>query len=334
MGRPAYRSWRLPAPAGRMGVVPVPEALRRLSQSPEFWFSLLTDDGPDDLPGSPEELRISLPVAGGYGLVLDLDLLRGERTLGLRRPATSEPVQLGWAAPGRPYPAVLLFSELELCARVIALDEPDLPHPGLVVALLARFAPAGPGDDPAEVRAVLQAAFRSLRRDVAEPDAEASGPATPGPEQDPLPLFDDAAWWPRPPTPSAQVLDDEAVDTFLTTAAAAGPDVRGGSRFPAQDLTELVRRARARLSRLPQEPWCEATGVLPLARRIAADGDLGPVPELLGTLTETGCDHPTVLDALSEPLVRTEAYWMVETLAGAEPGTLLRRHLVSAARLG
>ena len=47
----------------------------------------------------------------------------------------------------------------------------------------------------------------------------------------------------------------------------------------------------------------------------------------LGALTEAGCDHPTVLDALSEPLVPAEACWMVETLAGAEPGTLLRHHL-------
>jgi len=44
-------------------------------------------------------------------------------------------------------------------------------------------------------------------------------------------------------------------------------------------------------------------------------------------LTEAGCDHPTVLDALSEPLVPIEACWMVETLAGALPGSLLRRHV-------
>ena len=44
-------------------------------------------------------------------------------------------------------------------------------------------------------------------------------------------------------------------------------------------------------------------------------------------LTEAGCDHPTVLDALSEPLVPAEACWMVETLAGGRPGTLLRRHV-------
>jgi hypothetical protein len=318
-----------------MGVVPVPEALRRLSVDPDFWTALLTDepvapltdDGVTDIAtlGVPAELRISFPVAGGYGLVLDLDLSRRERTLGLRRPAAAEPVQLGWAAPDRPPAAALRFGELELFARVIALEDPLLPHPGLVVALLSGFAPEGPEDDPAEVHAVLEAAYRSLRRDV--PPA---GPG--GPEQAPLPFFDDAAWWPLPPAQSAQVLDEGTIATLLT-AGSAGPDVRGTSRFPTHDLTEAVRQARTRLSRLPHEPWFD-DAVLPLAWRIAASGDLGPVSELLGTLTESGCDHPTVLDALSEPMIAVEACWMVEALAGVEQGTLLRRHLVGGPRLG
>ena len=313
--------------------MPVPEALRRLSQDPGFWSGPLTDDGSaptDVLDEHPDELRVTLPVAGGYGLVLDLDLVAGERTLGLRGPASSEPVHLGRVVPGLPYPAVLGFAELEVCARVIALDDPDLPHPGLVVALLAGFAPAGPGDDAAEVAAVLGAAYRSLRRDVA-PVAAAHGP-----EQAPLPLFTDAAWWPRPAQPSARVLDEGAITTFLTAAlrtAPSGPHAGRAARFPTEDLTELVRRARRRLARLPHEPWFDTALVRPLARQIADTGDLGPVTDLLDTLTETGCDHPTVLDALSEPVVPVEACWMVETLVGAEPGTLLRR-VVGAARLG
>jgi hypothetical protein len=329
-----------------MGVVPVPEALRRLSQDPRFWSFLLVDDGTTaDMSalGAPDELRISLPVAAHHGLVLDLDLACGEQTLGVRGPASSEPVQLGRAAPGRPHPSVLSFAEVELCARVIALDDPSLPHPGLVVALLSRFAPAGPDDDPAEVNAVLESAYRSLRRDVpgpgpkrAGPEADRTagdGPEGDGPEQEPLPLFADAAWWPRPPAPSSRVLDEGTIAALLIPAPA-GPDVRGDARFPIHDLTELVRQARARLARLPQEPWFDTDRVLPLARHITATGDLTPVGRLLGTLTEDGCDHPTVLDALSEPMVSVEACWMVETLAGAEPGTLLRRHLVGTARLG
>jgi hypothetical protein len=302
--------------SGQDGVVPVTEALRRLSEDPRFWSGLFGRAGAIPDP-DPAELRVNLPVTGGYGLVLDLDLVTGEQALGLREPAGSEPVQLGWAAPGRPYPAALRWHELDLCARVIALEDPTLPHPGLVVALLSPFAPLTADDDDSSVAAVREAAYRSLRRQVPPP-------VPVGPEQAPLPLFAAEAWWPQPPQVSPQVIDEAAVAAY-TAPAGAGLEVRGGSRFPREGLAELVRQAAQRLSRLPQEQWYAE--VRPLARHIADTGDLRPVNHLLGVLTEAGCDHPTVLDALSEPLVPIEACWMVETLAGALPGSLLRRHV-------
>jgi hypothetical protein len=249
--------------------------------------------------------------------VLDLDPATGDSALGLREPAGSEPVPLGWAPAGGPYPAALRWWELELCARVIALEDPTLPHPGLVVALLSPFAPATADDDATEIAAVREAAYRSLRREVPEPAAT-------GPEQTPLPLFASEDWWPAPRRESPQVLDEAAI-AALTTPAGARLEVRGGSRFPHQGLRELVRLCADRLSRHRQGD-CYA-GARPLAERIVGTGDLRTVSELLGVLTEAGCDHPTVLDALSEPLVPIEACWMVETLAGAEPGTLLRHHV-------
>jgi hypothetical protein len=300
--------------SGQDGRVPVSEALRRLSEDPAFWSLLLTDDG---APADERELRVALPVTGGYGLVLDVDLATGEQALGLRGPATSEPVQLGWSAPGGPHPAALRWHELDLCARVIALEDPTLPHPGLVVALLSPFAPVTADDDASAVAAVREVAYRSLRRDV-------PAPAPTGPEQTPLPLFAAPHWWPAPQGASPQVLDEAAIAAY-STPASAHLEVRAGSRFPHHGLAELVRRAAARLSRLPQEQVY--AGTIPLARHIAATGDLRPVGALLGALTEAGCDHPTVLDALSEPLQPIEACWMVETLAGAVPGTLLRHHV-------
>ena len=129
------------------------------------------------------------------------------------------------------------------------------------------------------------------------------------------------------------MLSEGAIAEYATPAPVA-VEVRGGPRFPAAGFAELVRHAAIRLSRLPDEQWYGDARVLRLARRIAASGDLRPVTDLLGVLTEAGCDHPTVLDALSEPLVPVEACWMVETIAGAEPGSLLRRHLVGDAQLG
>ena len=297
-----------------MGHVPVSEALRRLSEDPTFWSLLRA--GPS-APLDDRELRTSLPVTAGYGLVLDVDLRTGEQSLGLREPATSEPVQLGWSEPGRPYPAALRWHELDLCARVIALEDPTLPHPGLVVALLSPFAPVTPDDDASAVAAIREAAYRSLRREVA-------APAQIGPEQAPLPLFVSQQWWPTPAGESPQVLDEAAIAAY-TAPAPVQLEVRTGKRFPREGLTELVRRCADRLARQRQDR-CYAEA-LPLAEHIAATGDLRPLPELLGTLTEAGCDHPTVLDALSEPLEPLEAWWMIETLAGAAPGTLLRHHV-------
>lgn len=292
--------------------MPVSEVLRRLSLEPGFWTGEISD--PDLLP---ELLRVSFPVVDGYALILEIEQPSGERTLGLRRPVASEPVQIGWAPAGGPYPASLRWWELETCARVIALADPTLPHPGLVVALLGPFAPPTADDDTAAVAAVREAAYRSLRREVPPP-------APTGPEQTPLPLFTDDRWWPAPAAPSPQVLDEAAI-AELSHPARAIEEVRADKRFPHEDLTDLVRRATARLADLPEQEWYATTR--PLARRIADSGDLGPLPDLLGALTEAGCDHPTVLDALSEPLVPLEACWVVETLAGAEPGTLLRHHV-------
>jgi hypothetical protein len=306
-----------------MADVPVSEALLRRSADPTFWAALRPGGAP--ITRLSGELRASFPVAGGYGLVLDVDLSTGEQSVGLRGPASSEPVQLGWAAADRPHPAALRWWELDLCARVIALDDPTLPHPGLVVALLSPFAPATPDDDAAEIAAVREAAYRSLRRDPGDlPEDPGDLPEDPGPEQAPLPLFDDARWWPARPAPSAQVLDEAAIAAW-TTPATTSTEVRSGPRFPHDDLTRMLELAAERLRSIGDQP-CYA-GVRPLARRIAVSGDLTGVPDLVGALTEAGCDHPTVLDALSEPLVPEEACWMVETLAGAAPGSLLRRRV-------
>jgi hypothetical protein len=290
--------------------VPVPEALLRLTENPDFWTGASGDD-----PSA--ELRVTFPVIGGYALVLDLDPATGERTLGLRGPAHSEPVQLAWAPGAGPAPAALRWWELDLFARVIAWEDPTLPHPGLVVALLSPFAPPTPDDDEPSIAAMREAAYRSLRRDV--PPAEPSGP-----EQAPLPLFTGDDWWPTPAVLSPQVLDEASI-AELSRPDRAYQEVRHSSRFPRELLADLVRRSAAHLEAVSSVQWYADTR--PIARHILDTGDLRPIPALLGALTEAGCDHPTVLDALSEPLVPAEACWMVETLAGAEPGTLLRHSL-------
>jgi len=269
--------------------VPVPDALRTLSHDPAFWAdyffrtSLVGD--PD-----PAEVRATFPVAGGYALVLDLDRRYGTYALGLRTPSSVEPIPMAWDDRSRWHPHGLLWPELELIGQVVALDDPTLPHPGLPVALLCRFAPITTEDDPAAVRGLLGAALRSLRVQV------------PPAEQEPLFPY------------SPRVLTDAQVDDYLEvpgegvagTLRYAGSDV-----FPFDELAELVRLARKRIARVAAEPWC--------TERVQALARTGDAAALLAALESAGCDHPTLHDALAEPVTPAEAAWVAEALTGGSP---------------
>lgn len=269
--------------------MPVPDALRALSHHPAFWAEYFFRTTPYADP-DPAELRATFPVAGGYALVLDLDRQYGTYALGLRTPASPEPIPMAWDDRSRWHPHGLLWPELDLVGRVLALDDPSLPHPGLPVALLCRFTPITAEDDAAAVRGLLGAALRSLRVPV------------PPAEQEPL--------FPYAP----RVLTEEQVTDYLDVPGAgvagtlryAGSDV-----FPFDELAELVRLARLRVARLAGEPW-RTERVRALARR-------GDTAALMAELESAGCDHPTILDALADPVAPAEAAWVMDVLAGDSP---------------
>lgn len=274
--------------------MPVPDALRTLSHDPAFWADYFFRATPAADP-DPADLRATFPIAGGYALVLDLDREYGTYALGLRTPGGSEPIPMAWDDRSRWHPHGLLWPELDLIGRVVALDDPSLPHPGLPVALLCRFAPITPEDDAAAVRDLLGAALRSLRVPV------------PPAEQEPLFPY------------SPRVLTEEQVADYLQvpgegvagTLRYAGSDV-----FPFDELAELVRLARARVARVGAEPWCTER-VRALARR-------GEPAAILAALEAAGCDHPTLLDALADPVTEAEAAWVVDVLGSQTPVPLPR----------
>lgn len=317
--------------------MPIPERLCGLTGDPQFWAAYLPPAG-DPAPGHHGELRLPLPVAGGYGLVLDIDLSYGECQLGLRQPGGSEPVPLARLDAGRPYAAVLRWAELDLIGRLTALDDPAWSHPGLLVALLHRYAPptdtAGEADRAA---AMLATALRALHR---ADDGTADQPA--GPQQPPLELFTDPSWWPAAADP--RVFDDDAVARRVRDHLDHGAQVRwryapgwgwvaagdpggggsparalGAESFPFDGVAELVRLAAQRYRRLLDTPWRRSPTVAALAHRVRDGGDLSAVAPLAGALADAGCDHPTVLDALTEPVVAAEAAWVVDALSGIVP---------------
>lgn len=276
--------------------MPVPEVLRTLSYDPAFWAEWFRGGGPDE--PDPVELRVTFPISHGFGLVLDVDRHHGTFGLGLRTPITIEPIQLGWDDPSDWYPHCLRWPEIDLIGRVTALDDPSLPHPGLPVVLLSRFAPITPEDDAVGVRALLGAALRSLQ--------------VPAPPLEQEPLFPDAGQsWP--------VLSDEQVAeyTAITQRDLRTLRVTDNERFPFEELAELVRLAERRLARLRVEPW--------YTDQVAAAARTSDVSALLATLDAAGCDHPTIIDALTPPVAPAEAAWVVEILGGGMPVPLGRR---------
>ncbi|WJK41759.1 hypothetical protein O7608_04900 [Solwaraspora sp. WMMA2056] len=329
----------------------IPESLRGLTTDPAFWAAYLPPAG-EPVPGHHAELRVSVPVAGGYGLVLEIDLAYGECHLGLRQPGATEPLPLARTDPGRPYPTVLRWAELNLIGQLLALDDPQWRHPGLLVALLHRYASA---DDqvaadqvaadrmaaPDRPATMLATALRGLSRS-ADPEPEQMPAA--GPDQPPLALFDDPRWWPTPVADDPRIFDDDAVarqvgDHLAHTGGvhwryaagwgwvAAGPADGGGTplrtlgaeSFPFDDVAELVRRAAARHRRLLDAPWRRAPRIAPLLQRVRESGDPAAVPALGRALADAGCDHPTLLDALTAPVVPAEAAWVVDALSGIVP---------------
>lgn len=267
--------------------MPVPDALRALSLDPAFWSEYYGGAQPDE--PDPAELRATFGVSHGFGLVLDVDRHRGTYGLGLRTPITIEPILLGWDEPSDWIPHGLTWPEVDLVGRVTALSDPSLPHPGLPVALLARFAPITAEDDPAAVRDLLATALRSIR--------------VPAPPLEQEPLFPEAGQ-PRPVLTEARVAEYlKITERDLRTLRV--PD---SERFPFDDLAHLVRLAERRVAGLRAEPW--------YTKGVAAAARARDVPGLLAALGAAGCDHPTVVDALTEPVVPAEAAWVVETLAG------------------
>jgi hypothetical protein len=262
--------------------VPVPEVLRTLSNDPAFWAEWFNGGHPDE--PDPVELRVTFPVSHGFGLVLDIDRFYGTFGLGLRTPITIEPI--------------LRWPEVDLIGRVTALDDPSLPHPGLPVVLLSRFAPITPEDDAGAVRALLGAALRSFR--------------VPAPPLEQEPLFPDAGEpWP--------VLSEDQVAEYLAVTQRDLRTLRvtDNEQFPFEELAELMRLAERRISRLRGEPW--------YTDRVAAAARASDLSALLAALDAAGCDHPTIVDALTPPVVPAEAAWVVEVLGGAVPVPLGRR---------
>lgn len=139
--------------------MPLPPALKSLVQSRRFWTDFLWESEVQD--GSYVDLercRVHFPIGGGYRLSLTIDQHLEYFSLTFISPDEA-PVEIAWDGQAHPTPHVLRWEELEMLCRAIALQAPDLPHPGVPLLLLHRFAPICDGDDLDLIVPMLESAW-------------------------------------------------------------------------------------------------------------------------------------------------------------------------------
>jgi hypothetical protein len=214
----------------------VPASLRSLVKEERFWRCFFFEEEGH----FPElaDLEVRFPAGDGYGLSLFLDDRLAGMALGLRMPDEADALQLGWDDQAHWHPHALRWTELDHFARAVALEDPDLPHPGLVVALLHRFAPICVGDDVDAIHPLLEGALQSCGLPPAEIERAIER----------ADHRQDGFRWTEDGTLEQDQAARECGYACLYTLRSAG-----GS-FPFAAYAAFLHRVRARLSRAGMEP--------------------------------------------------------------------------------
>lgn len=241
-----------------------------------------------------------MPIGSDFELHVQLCELRGfPPTLAISRTGEA-PIKI---APLDPYPSehVLHWNELELLSRVVALREPDLPHPGFATLFLHLFAPICVGEDLGWIQPTFAAAWREVEgatKNEARGLLENIDGRDSGFEWRQDPRF---GWFPH------QTDDPMARKELYTIRQPGNPE------FPAKLFQQLLAAAWAELE---SEKRLEN----PIAGQIWETGDLSLAPALAESI-----DSERLRRALGENPSPARIAWVVETLLGAHRGELVKR---------
>jgi hypothetical protein len=306
--------------------------MRRVLMSPvlegaiatrRFWTGYLGGEG---RRFDWEECHVELPITGEHHLQVGLDhrlagilSLRHTGQSQLESLADDETGELSVTQGRRPH--ALRWDEVDLIGRCMALTDPQLSHPGLVVALLARFAPLTASEDADVIVPLLATALRQLpgagltesdvRKILKRHDARLAK----------------VAWhW------DERVVGDWYVfqthEDAIKSGWALGTYRRQTSPrlFPYERWSACMASLREQYASTVDPRWLDPSTVLGPARRMLDNGELSDAPKLAAALRARGCAQPTILAGLEEPVDPAEASWIVELLLGVERGTVIRRH--------
>lgn len=327
----------------------LPESLLADMADPDWWAGYLPDyrefDAGDhgSYPGWFEDRPpVDFPVAGGYGLRLGGRFGFWFHLLELTGPGW-ESGALGCDDGAHPCPHVFRWDEFDLVCRAMALNDPTLRYPGPAAALLCRFAFLSEQEDLDAVTPLLDASLHATR-----PRSLGLLGTWPGAGHwlGMRDLRGTGVTWHRDPAGNlAPEQDDQQrsdsqwpLHTFRRGAkpnAAPAPDDTHGSdegRGSDGDVAFQWTGWRAMLAAAEQTLTGAADPAWRAEPRIGAHlgdllaGELSSGLVLASLLAQAGCDHPTVLRALREPVHPLEAVWVAELLAGVPRRSLVARH--------
>jgi hypothetical protein len=310
----------------------VPPALLSLAQKPRFWTDFFWDTEPDydwqDDEASPypqlKHCHIELYVSRQYRLTLALDEDLSYFSLQLRHSGNKKPVEIAWDDQAHWHPHVLKWEELDLIGRWMALNDSQLPHPGLPLVLLHRFAPLCEGDDVEIVHPLLEAAYRSLgvfkNRQIENylhkfDRREAGFNWQCGPRQ---------RWYLQQ---NEDAPEASAVELYTLRHSRA-------RSFPFAAWDGLIQEVHQKCKKVVKREWLTSNGRAAehVAKSVATEGDVTGLLVLADTLEEGGCDNRTIVDSLRDRRFPVRGSWVVEVLLDLEPGTVIKKVCGSAKR--
>ncbi len=149
--------------------MPLPSRLRQLVGTAAFWSDYLGDEVfGEPVTGLPDDPDLEFPLSPRHSLRLGYfwhasegkDYIQATR-LRFRQVDSGQDILLGWY-DSHSHPHVLRWEEADLIGRLQALNDSELPHPGIPFLLLLPYIAPIEGSDHFLGLRLLNAALRSL----------------------------------------------------------------------------------------------------------------------------------------------------------------------------
>jgi hypothetical protein len=300
----------MPGSDGPRGSNFLPPALRELLSDPGFWsaYHFWEPQVADADYPALEDCRVEFGVADGWALVLTLEPSLSYFSLGLLSPGHEQPVEVAWDDTAHFHPHLLRWDELHAVCRAVALREPSLPHPGLPLLLLSRFAPICRGDEIPAIVGMLETAWREalpgVSARVIRDRVEALDRRQDGFE---WALREPHGWFPSQPESARSAAG------LYSLRDPENPD------FPFPEWRQFAELAREASDRAPKAPVPEASF------------ELRPRHDLqIEIAMENGRANPALAGVLDEALARADQGGASSSGATFDAASICISHSVAA----